>query len=391
MRAALHKIALLFPPIRRLLDERNYLRQHVAAQRDLWSSHRPYATLNASPEISNATPVDDKKIVARLLKAYQRAVTENLSKESMWREIFELHHSEVHNIFMSGNIEKASQVLANPATNNLFVGFDELCVKMVHDLHSRAKELADKSQDSLIRLGEAIGVFALENPEQGSWITSREISTNEILDEVEKALGVKVLFPDIYAGTVGAKSRRGIVTCRAVQALYMAFRISQIRSELTETNSEFKICEIGAGLGRSALFAYQVGIQNITLVDIPSTMISQGYYLMRCLGEDAVALPGETRGSSARIQILHPEDFFANPTEYDLVLNSDSITEFGPKLASRYLNHIAKVSDHFLSINHEANAIRVYDLLKNLGIPYTQSRNPSWMRNGYVEELVRFH
>ena len=203
-------------------------------------------------------------------------------------------------------------------------------------------------------------------------------------------MGKAISFPDIYPGAVGANSFRGIVTYRAIHALYLAFRLRQIVEDSPLPAKSCSICEIGAGLGRSALYANQLGLKDYTIVDVPMTAISQGYYLMRCLGEDAVALPGEARRSREQIRIMHPEDFFSSHERFDLIANVDSLSELGHDLAARYLKKIAMTAPNFLSINHEANSIRVIDLLKELDRPYKISRYPYWMRQGYVEELVKF-
>jgi hypothetical protein len=118
------------------------------------------------------------------------------------------------------------------------------------------------------------------------------------------------------------------------------------------------------------------------------TIISQGYYLIRCLGEDAVVLPGEAQKNNTQISLMHANDFLSSNAQFDLIVNVDSITEFGQNLALQYLKKISELSPAFLSINHESNKIRVINLLKQLDITYKASRYPYWMRQGYVEELV---
>jgi len=131
-------------------------------------------------------------------------------------------------------------------------------------------------------------------------------------------------------------------------------------------------------------------LNNYTQVDVPMTVICRGYYLMRCLGEDAVALLGEPRRNRDQIRIVHPEDFFSSGEHFDLIANVDSLSELGHDLAVQYLKKIYRVCPAFLSINHEANSIRTIDLLKELGRSYKVFRYPYWMRQGYVEEFVKF-
>lgn len=394
MRTILKKLALKLPPIKRLIAQRDLLlikfESASAGERCERNKHRPYVTLNAVPSISKGSIVDDKHIVERLTKAYKSSRSNQYGKDSMWSELFNTHHRTAHDIFMSGDTEKASQILANPASNNMFYGFDELCEHFTPTWLNEPQALVNICQDNLIRLAEAFGAFRSESPEHSLCLEKVDTSTDEIIQAIEDALGAEIVFPDIYPDAVGAKSCRGTVTYRSTQALYLPFRLSQIINVDLNAITQPRICEIGAGLGRTALFANQLGLKDYTLVDIPMTTISQGYYLMRCLGEDAVVLPGEKRKSREQIRLMHSEDFFASDEKYDVIVNVDSLTELGNKLATEYLRKISEITPYFLSINHECNPVRVIDLLKELEKPCNSSRFPYWMRNGYVEELIRF-
>lgn len=391
----LKKIALLIPPIRQVFAQRDELRNQLGrvqqSVRSSWVHHRQYGEFNVNPAIGKGSSIDDKRIIERLLAAYQRADTNQYGKDSMWRDFFETHHKSSHEVFISGDIEKSREILSNPSSNNLFYGFDELCSLFIHKFHDDPKGYSYACQDNLIRLAEAIGVFSVECPEGAVWMLNQEKSTDEILHAIEVALGVELSFPDIYPGAIGLQSIRGIITYRAIQALYLAYRVRQVAQDAIPQKAQPRVCEIGAGLGRSALFASQLGINNYTLVDVPMTIISQGYYLMRCLGEDAVVLPGETQKNNTQISLMHANDFLSSNAQFDLIANVDSITEFGQNLALQYLKKISELSPVFLSINHESNKIRVINLLKQLDVVYKASRYPYWMRQGYVEELVMFN
>lgn len=356
-----------------------------------WGKHRPYKTLNVVPGITTGARADDKRVVERLLKAYAIASSDQYGKDSMWREIYSAHHKDHHKVFISGDMVQSSRILANPATNDLFYGYDELCVSFVERSQAAPQELATLCQDNLIRLAEAIGALPLVAAEFRSLRKHNDLPTNDILTALEMALGTKIFFPNIYYGAVGLVSCRGIITYRAIQALYLAFRVHQIvRRTGTDHKPGISICEIGAGLGRSALHANQLGLRNYTLVDVPMTLISQGYYLMRCLGDQAVVLPGEVRTSYEQIRLMYPEEFFSSEEQFDVVANVDSLTELGFDLASEYLRKISSITGKFLSINHENNPIRVFDLLKEIEKPHSITRHPYWMRHGYVEEFVEF-
>jgi len=390
VKAKIRKMVLaLAPQLQRIVAERDQLLAASVAERSDWTKHRPFVTLNVEPAIGAGTSADDKRIVERLLQAYRQAPADQYGAGSMWRDFFDTHHKSIHETFMSGDVNAARGILSNPAASNLFYGFDELGAAFVSKYHNERLAVASGCKDNLLRLAEAIGAYRIECSEHGPWLANARTPTDEVLQAIESALGAQVSFPDIYAGAVGDRSSRGIVTYRAVQALYLAFRVRQVVQSGSEASVP-AVCEIGAGLGRTALYASQLGIRNYTLVDVPMTLISQGYFLMRCLGEDAVVLPGETRRGPGQIRLMHPGDFFVSTQRFDLVANVDSLTEMGEGLPARYLKKIAEVSPAFLSINHECNPGRLSELLGSFGGHHALSRYPYWMRHGYVEELVRF-
>ena len=63
------------------------------------------------------------------------------------------------------------------------------------------------------------------------------------------------------------------------------------------------------------------------------------------------------------MKILNPERFFADEhLQFDLVINSDSLTELGRDVATRYFRRAAERSPVLFSVNHEVNPFRVIDL-----------------------------
>jgi hypothetical protein len=71
------------------------------------------------------------------------------------------------------------------------------------------------------------------------------------------------------------------------------------------------------------------------------------------------------------------------------VINLDSLTEMARETASGYINGARRLSEHFLSINHERNAFTVQDIYGS--VPDVNAwRTPCWIRRGYVEELLTF-
>ena len=144
--------------------------------------------------------------------------------------------------------------------------------------------------------------------------------------------------------------------------------------------------EIGAGLGRTAFYARQLGVMNYTIIDLPLTNVAQGYFLGRVMGPDAIGLFGE---NPAPIRILPPTVFFGSTDHYDLAINVDSLTEMSIDTAGAYCRALSSRADTFLSINHEYNPFTVRELYASLGIR-SAARMPYWLRRGYVDEIFRF-
>src|SRR5207237_2562341 len=121
----------------------------------------------------------------------------------------------------------------------------------------------------------------------------------------------------------GIESSRGVISYRAVEALYQAWRVAEL---LEADNGSGRVVEIGAGLGRNAYYARTFGIHDYTLVDLPLTGISQAYFLGRTLGPHAILLHGENAPDArSRIKILPPHAFLNDDDRYDLALNVDSL------------------------------------------------------------------
>ena len=71
---------------------------------------------------------------------------------------------------------------------------------------------------------------------------------------------------------------------------------------------------------------------------------------------------------------------------FDLMINFDSMTEMSKDQAEKYVDFASNKSKFFLSVNHESNSFTVNQIFKNSSFDKV-SRNLTWYRQGYVEEL----
>jgi len=301
----------------------------------------------------------------------------------MWATIFEQNHLPIHQVFMTGTVAEAERILRDPASTELHHGFDTTVADFTKRLlasEATSQGLAKTCKMKLLTLGDALGVTSLDNPE--AYCAHPEPApapeTDELLEGIERALGFRIDFPNPFPNEFGLATKRGIAGYRAINALYQAHRIRTLVVRIPKP----RILEIGGGTGRTAYYAHKLGLKDYSIVDLPFTAISQGYFLGRTLGLDSIAADGDPETADA-VKLYAPETFFARQERYDLIVNVDSLTEMGWETASAYWKAIRGRAAMFLSINHETNEFTV----RQLPGPAPQTRYPYWMRRGYVEEL----
>ena len=346
--------------------------------------------LDASPAaatgIANKS-VEDKELINRIIAAYQRVNQADLGK-SMWKFFFTTYHQPIHQALIDGNEKTVTKILRNPEISDLFYGFDLLTKSYQHVFRNKKvrKAYAKACLDGLVRFAESVGAVSMDNPE--SELEYRSLwKTEKVLAELDKVC-MPFSMPNPFVDEYGVDSSRGVISYRVPQALYQAWRIKQLVDGIQSP----RVLEIGAGLGRTAFYVFELGIKDYTIVDLPITTVAQAYYLGRTLGEENIHLDGEQFDDGPnRVKIVAPETFLAESKTYDLVLNVDSLAEMDFRVAQAYWEKIKASTNIFLSINHEANSFRVRDLLvKDLNSLNVQ-RGLYWMRKGYVEELIRIH
>jgi hypothetical protein len=379
-----------------LCAERNRYQAELIAQRDRHGAERDALIAEArrprpvDSELTHVevppTPfgrtealadVEDRELVTRMVAAYQASTAISPKpSQSMWERIGE-KKGDVHEALARGQIEDVQRLLRDPGTTDLFYGFENLA----RSINTKAPGVESHSvmiYQHLLFLAEATGVKRRWNPENRTTIWPLP-TVDELLTLIDHGVGHRVEFPNPFPGEIGLASSRGIISFRAIQAIYQAWRVYN----LVKGNRDARIVEVGAGLGRTAFYAATFGLHNYTIVDLPLSSAAQGYFLGRTLGPDAVCLYKEQRSG---IPILPPLEFLNSDDQYDLVLNADSLTELDPEMASAYCEAFRDRANVFLSINHEVNPFTVHKLYAAIAKPAV-IRTPYWMRAGYVEEI----
>jgi hypothetical protein len=353
-----------------------------------YTAHRRPQALAPDISTTSGDAAEDSALVQRIVHAYRNAVQSGHRATAMWEDIFDERHAGSHQVFLEGSADDAAMLLRNPGQSDLFWGFDGHCASILK-MRNKSYNLAEARSclDNLVRFGEAIGAINLDYPEGYPSVKAIALKADTTIATIEDYLGIELTFPAPFPNEFGIQTKKGVVSYRVPQAMYQAWRVKKLLADVPNP----RVLEIGGGLGRTAYYARLFGIADYTIIDLPFTGLSQGYFLGRAFGEDQIILSGESAlEPGSKIKIMPPSFFLEGRERYDLVMNVDSLPEMSIATAKSYIDQIFARSNLFASINHEAGAFTVRDLIKEKSRTAIVDRTPYWMRRGYVEELVRF-
>jgi hypothetical protein len=330
---------------------------------------------------------DDMLLIRRALRSFRSSDPERFyPPDSQWRWIFEQKQGQLMQTLLTGSEEEVASILHNPHQNYLCYGFEDLSCDSYQAYQNSGLRAAyaARCQDLLVRLAEGLGVLSVENPEGGSWGQNMMLPVRDLVSAIERSCGAVLPLPDFHPGYAGLEVGNSFLTDRVLNAYYCAHRVRQL------AGGSARLLEIGGGMGYVAYFSILMGCSAFTIVDLPLTGLCQAYFLMRALGPERVVLAGEETGQgTASVHLLSP-DALDGIKPVDFAVNMDGLTEYGRETATSYMSAIRARAPRFLSINHEANPYRVRDLILSLGDVQSYERFPSWLRGGYVEEIVVF-
>ena len=341
---------------------------------------------------SEAYLADD--FLERVKRSYRLAI-EKFSDGggAIWPQI-DVMRRPVHDALMASENGGLRDIFANPLITDLFYGVDNLSSTVERLLAANPGvdvQLSEGAHNQIAKLAQALGVtrWVPRDAEQFEAYRTAPYAkpipdTDELLEAIEQKLEFSILFPTPFHGERGASTSRGLASYRAIAALYQAVRVTQ-EVRLAE---ELSVLEIGAGMGRTAYYAVQAGIDAYTTIDLPMGVVAQACFLGATLGPDALWMLGEDEPPAKRVRLL-PSTELPLLGKFGVVLNVNSLTEMGEAVASRYVSWIAAHANIFLSINHEANDVTVPALAEVALAAADYRRFPYWMRPGYAEEIFR--
>jgi hypothetical protein len=339
-------------------------------------------------------PLDAARpIVARVIKAYQRAMAEHrTAAPSLWD-----HAARQHQAFLdaltSGNVDVAAAMLAGYFRSALVWG---LARQPIEDASPGAFAAdAVRTADALVSLARAAGVLPVASIEQGGPLHDQVLPDavyETLVSDVERATGLDLAICPGLASNGGWQFGARATNVDVLLHSYSVLRLQQLG--ITSTDS---MVEIGGGYGCLAALAAKAGFGRYTVCDLPWVNAMQGYLLIRAFGADAVRLYGEDGpGSICVLPFWSLHDLPRHSV--DLAINVNSLPEIGYATAAEYVATIARISRlGLLSINQEAQSatvhgtrqLRVWELVRAAGGLRLEGRHPFWMEQGYVEELYR--
>lgn len=349
---------------------------------------------------------EDVLLCQRLIGSYRKASFNKVNIENntsqIWSQELKKYCGKLISILESDNAEELARVLSSMFKEDFVYGLAS--GSLIENAHSRigAKIWSMKYQDNIVALAEYLGVVRTESTQQGIKGHALQDGLDAVVAKIEKSIGISMDFPDIGA-SYGIKANDSLITMEHPEHLYVSLRIDcAIRDYLEDRKDKpLNLVEIGAGFGGLAYWAIKlkkINIDTYTIIDLPLINVLQGYFLIKAFGASNVRLYGETFNNDASIFILPIVAFEAEiKKDIDVLINENSMPEMSDEIVRSYILYAKKqLSGIFFSYNHEAYSV-VYGrpqvfvpgIVEAVGGFKRLSRNPSWVRSGYVEEIYR--
>ena len=201
-----------------------------------------------SPQLVRSPSVDhgnDLPLVNRVMAAYKRSFEQYRPTGSFWDVSLADLKRDIHNGLMGNDPAIAAKLLRNPDENTLFWGFDaiakappgtiephEYVIKSLNQTEDWQTLYALWLMNGLRSVAEGLGArrvpYVETVPDQVGMHDVSSQTTDQILDQIDGALGLKLDFPNPFPNELGLPSSRGILGFRSIHAIYQAWRIAQI-------------------------------------------------------------------------------------------------------------------------------------------------------------------
>ena len=177
-----------------------------------------------------------KNYLLRLLKEYllrEKKYSYNRNSSNIWDPIFNNFQKNLKLTLHSKDNEKIENILNNPGSTNLFIGFEN---------NVSARDWTNKIEhmyalDKLLSFAEFLGIKDVYNPEQDK-ISVKKIDIEDLLKKIERKINIKLRFQNVFPGESGFLTSRGVLNEKEIQALEQkaaAEKIKTARSSISQT------------------------------------------------------------------------------------------------------------------------------------------------------------
>jgi hypothetical protein len=360
--------------------------------RHSWWLRQFYRLPLARFEVPELPPVDnrDRALAKRIIAFYEqstRATNAMGQRSALWDRSLESAQGPLVAALKRRDEEALAELLHGFLRNQIVRGIDPGDSYSGRNWRVHSLRLLD----ALVSLAEQLGVVPTESG-QGRGGSALADGLGPLVSKIEDRLGIEIGAPDV-GGPYGLRAGDRLITMNGPEYVHVAWRLSEAARR--DLNGALEVVEIGAGFGATAFYFLQLAdVARYTMVDLPEIAALQAYYLGRCLGGEAISLYGED--AAAPVMIIPPHAL-AEVDSAGLAFNQDSLPEIPAEAANGYIEWIReRVTGIFFSYNHETllaggqfAVTSVPALVAQVGGMERVSRDLSWSRPGYVEEIYR--
>ena len=313
----------------------------------------------------------------------------------MWGTLLQIHYHDVRSLVERGEVLPLADYLRTLFRSKTVNGYTYGTT--FDQAPHRWRFLPVGIELSIVILAESVGILRAECPEQGAITYWRlQFTEEQLVEKLEAFFGLRLETPR-------AGDPRGIVfggrffsreTC---SHLYSAYRMRDLINRQENLPPVIDIVEIGGGYGGLAYWLRRLlgaRLGRYVIVDLPEVSMVQAFFL-DSVNHESVALYGEPHREGACNRLMpywKLEEIDFRPS---VLINQDSMPEMPESEVHRYLEWGAKnVEGVFISFNQEAYApwagvpqVHVPTIASRFPRYKRLSRETSWDRRGYVEEL----
>jgi hypothetical protein len=251
---------------------------------------------------------------------------------------------------------------------------------------------------SIVQLAESVGIIRSECADQGKKAFWRsEFSETELIEKLESHFGFRIESPR-FGDPRGIWFGNRFITREVCSQIYSANRIYE-KAILDTRKGNLKVLEIGGGYGGLSYWLQKLGgakIKKYDMIDLVEAGIIQYYFSSLSMPEKIISFSDRL---DADMSIIRHTELGQIGTDYDIVINQDSLPEMGYAEAERYVEWISKLNGSiFVSLNQEAYSgnqstgelqASVPQITKKFASLERVARERSWDRRGYVEEVYK--